>query len=228
MMLPLVLLRPQPGNDQSAMRARALGLDVVQLPLFEIIAAEPAPMPTGPFDAVLVTSANGARFGAAFLAGLADLPIYAVGEATAQAIRTLGHEHVIVGGGDAASTIPLIGAAGHRTVLHMSGTEVRAFDAPGLSITRHIIYQSAERADVDIRPMLERFERAVLAVHSPRAGERISALIPTERRSAFRLVAISQAAASASGDGWASISVSTHPDDTALLTLAESLCNCGD
>ena len=85
----LILLRPQPGNDASAERARALGTEVEQLPLFEVVPLYADAVPEGPFDALLVTSANGARFGAEVLARFAHIPIYPVGGATAEAVGGL-------------------------------------------------------------------------------------------------------------------------------------------
>ncbi len=119
-MIPLVLLRPQPGNDASATPARReMGLTVIQAPLFEVLPADGGPLPTGPFDALLLTSINGVRFGATIMAAFPDTPIYAVGEATAYAARIAGHENVITGGGDAQSTAAMMAADGRRSVLHM-------------------------------------------------------------------------------------------------------------
>jgi uroporphyrinogen-III synthase len=223
-MTPLLLLRPQPGNDASAARARARGLEVIQIPLFEIVPVDVGPLPSGPFDALLVTSANGARFGAEALAAHAHLPLYAVGEATAQATRAQGHDHVIVGGGDARSTVPMILAGGHAHILHICAADVRPFDPCGLIITRYHVYQSAERDEATVRSAITQVQRAVVAVHSPRAGRRLAALISPERRAHFHIAAISAAAAEASGEGWASLAVSAAPDDTALLACAEALC----
>lgn len=220
---PLLLLRPQPGNDQSAERARALDLEVIQLPLFEIVPVAPAPLPAGPFDALFVTSANGARHGAAALRRFADLPLFTVGEATADAIRSQGERAITVGGGDAASTIPLIVAAGHRRLLHICGADVRPFDPLGLSITRHIVYRSEPRDTQAFAPLLAALPPCVIAVHSPRAGHHIAALLPAVPRP-HRLAAISRAAADAAGPGWQQVAVASAPDDTALLRLASALC----
>ncbi|MBN8831966.1 MAG: uroporphyrinogen-III synthase [Sphingomonadales bacterium] len=220
---PLVLLRPQPGNDRSAERARAMGMEVIQIPLFEILPVEPEAEPAGPFDAVLVTSINGARYGAEMLARHAGLPVFTVGEASAQAVREQGARDVHVGGGDAASTIPLIAAAGHRAVLHICGEDVRPFDPLGLSITRHIVYRSDA---LDIRPfakVLATLPPSVVAVHSPRIGRRFNALMPPPARN-HQILAISEAAARACGTGWRRVHISPSPDDTALLRLASTLC----
>jgi uroporphyrinogen-III synthase len=224
MSLPLILLRPQPGNDASAARARAIGLDPVQLPLFEIGRVEAGPAPEGPFDAILLSSANGARFGATVLRALAHLPAYAVGEATAQAARGAGVEIVKIGGGDASSTATMMVAEGHDRVLHLCGADVRPFDPQGLTVTRHVVYQVVERAEETLRPELDRLISAVVAIHSPRAGRRLATLVAPELRSRFHIAAISTAAADACGSGWASASISAAPDDTALLHCVETLC----
>ncbi|HWJ71056.1 MAG TPA: uroporphyrinogen-III synthase [Sphingobium sp.] len=216
---PLLLLRPQPGNDESAARARALGIAVIQRPLFEIMPLTADALPDGPFDALLVTSANGVRHGSDVVRRFIDLPIFTVGEATADAIRALGGHHVQVGGGDAATTIPLIVAAGHRRLLHLCGADVRPFDPLGLAITRHSVYRSAA---LDSPPLTD-LPPAVIAVHSPRAGERLDALIPAGRGDHI-LIAISRAAADLAGPGWAQVQVAPAPDDTALLRLASALC----
>lgn len=223
MIRPLLLLRPQPGNDASAERARALGIEVVQLPLFEIVPLDHGPAPDGPFDALLVTSPNGARYGAETISRFADLPIYTVGETSAQAVREHGGRDVRLGGGDAARTIPMIVADGVKTLLHVCGEEVRPFDTLGLSIRQHIVYGSDAR---DMRPftkMLVTMPPSVIAIHSPAAGRRLNALMPPSCRN-HMVLGLSDAAAQAAGKGWRKIHVSPTPDDSALLRIASTLC----
>lgn len=219
----LVLLRPQPGNDQTAGRARAIGIEVVQIPLFETLPVETEGVPAGPFDAVLVTSANGARHGADALSQLAHLPVFVVGEASARTARDHGARTVHVGGGDAASTIPLLTAAGHKAVLHLCGEDVRPFDPMGLTVMRHVVYRSEARDARLFAKALASLPPSVMAIHSPRAGRRLNALIPAEHRYHI-LIAISDTAAQASGPGWRRVQVAEMPDDTALLRLASTLC----
>lgn len=224
MSLPLLLLRPQPGNDASAKRARAMGLDAIQLPLFETERVDSEPLPEGPFDAVLITSANGARFAPELVAAMAHLPLYVVGEASAQAVQAQGHADVRIGGGDGGSTAAMIAADGHAHVLHICGADVRPFDSHGLAIVRHPVYRAAERDAAEVKPLLETPAPAVAAVHSPRAGARLAELVSPERRAAIHIAAISQAAAQSCGAGWASLAVSAAPHDTALLACAKALC----
>jgi uroporphyrinogen-III synthase len=70
---------------------------------------------------------------------------------------------------------------------------------------------------------------ALVLIHSPRAGEHFAGLIDRAdfRRSAIALAAISAAAASAAGPGWARVDIAPLPGDHALLELAASLCKTG-
>lgn len=220
---PLLLVRPQPGNDRSAAAARALGIEVVQIPLFEIAPVPQDAVPEGPFDALLVTSVNGAVHGADLLRHYADLPVFTVGETSAQAVRAHGGLDVHVGGGDAATTIPLLAAAGHRVVLHLCGEEVRPFDSGPLTVVRHIVYRSEARDARHFTKALVTLPPAVIAVHSPAAGRRLNALMPPSLRYHI-VIAISEAAAQAVGQGWRTVKVSPTPDDSGLLHLAGTLC----
>ena len=75
----VLILRPQPGADETAARARALGLDPVVAPLFTVRPlAWQAPNPAD-FDAVMLTSANAARFGGDALTPFLGLPCYCGG-----------------------------------------------------------------------------------------------------------------------------------------------------
>ena len=57
----LFVLRPQPAAARTAAKAAAMGLDVRVHPLFAPEAIAWNPPPAQDFDAMLLTSANGAR-----------------------------------------------------------------------------------------------------------------------------------------------------------------------
>ena len=77
-----------------------MGFEPVVVPLFEVV---PLAWNADPeqFDAVAMTSANAARHGGAGLARFTHLPLFAVGEATADAARETGFNDVRVGSGNA-------------------------------------------------------------------------------------------------------------------------------
>lgn len=220
---PLMLLRPQPGNDRSAERARAMGMEAIQFPLFDIVPVAFDKSQDERVDAVLVTSANAVQFGAELLTGLRNKTVYAVGEATASVVRGQGHANVIVGGGEVASTMAIIAAAGHQRILHICGEVSRPFDPLGIEVAKRVVYRSEAR---DLRPytkFLSTLPPSVIAVHSPAAGRRLNAIMPPPCRNHF-LVTISQAAADGVGNGWRKVHIAARPDDTALLSLARTLC----
>ena len=218
----VLILRPQPGADESAGRARALALEPVVAPLFTVqpVAWE---MPEGPFGALLLTSANGARFG--LTPELAALPCYAVGEATAQAARAAGAREVVAGPSDGAAAVALMAEAGVTRALHLCGRDHLALAHPHIGLERRIVY-AAEAAEALVDAARDALARGALALlHSPRAAALFAALAPNRHR--LRIAAISPAAAAAAGGGWAEVHVAAAPGDQALLELAARLCKTG-
>ena len=118
----LFILRPEPGASATAERARALGLDCVRVPLFEV---EPlpwsAPDPAA-FDGLLLTSANALRCGGDQLARLRSLPVHAIGEATADAARASGFDVATTGDGALEQLLQALNPK--LRLLHLAG-EVR-------------------------------------------------------------------------------------------------------
>ena len=219
----VLILRPQPGADETAARARTLGLDPVVTPLFVVRPhAWQAPDPTD-FDAVMLTSANAARLGGDALTPFLAMPCYAVGEATAAAAREAGFRDIRTGSGDGAALVGMMAAAGVRDVFHPCGEDRRELDPAGLHILDTPVY-SADAID-RLSPQTETAldEGALVLLHSPRAAALFSRLRRTGRDQ-VRLAAISDAAAEEAGDGWSAISIAALPRDQALLELAAKLC----
>ncbi len=193
-----------------------MGLEPVVVPLFEIIGVEGPPVEAGRFQAVLLTSANGARHAPA---GLTHLPCFAVGESTAAAARSAGFADVRTGPCDGAAAAAMMAAAGVTRALHPCGREHLAVEAAGVAIERRIAY-AAEPVQCG------RLEGpAVAMIHSARAGARFAELAGD--KAGVAIAAISPAAAAAAGEGWAAKAVACAPRDQALLELAAKLCNHG-
>lgn len=108
----LLVTRPEPDAARTAAALRASGHSVVIAPLMRIEPLAGAAIGTGPWAAVLVTSANIAHTitGHAKRAELVRLPVFAVGERSAQAMRTLGCAHVISAGGNAGDLARTVAA----------------------------------------------------------------------------------------------------------------------
>lgn len=224
MSAPVLVLRPQPAAARSAERLRALDLSPILYPLF---AVEPLPWtppdPAG-FDAVLLTSANAARLGGGGMARYFDLPAFAVGEASARAARAAGFRWVRIGGGDAASTVPLVAIAGHSRLLHLCGDSVRPYDPCGLTVEQRPVYRTVPLGDADgLAACLPPAGPMAALIHSPRAGARLHGLAAPFDRARIAIAAISAAAAAACGQGWRGMAVAARPQEDALLRSVQTL-----
>jgi uroporphyrinogen-III synthase len=213
---PLLVLRPQPGAGATAVRAAARGIHAIVAPLFRIVPRD-WEMPDGPFDALLVTSANGAR-------ALDDrldrsLPVYAVGEATAEAARAAGFKTVLTGPGRIEELVPIIVGDGVRSLLHLAGEDPTGFDPAGLRIETRIVY-AAEPVAPPPAFADALTEGAVALLHSARAARRFRELAGP----GHRIAAISKAVLAAAGEGWKAAAVADRPTDDALLAAAARLC----
>jgi uroporphyrinogen-III synthase len=217
----LVILRPEPGASASLNRASEFGLDAIAMPLFGIHSLAWTPPDPNDFDAVLVTSANALAHGGAGLDAFRDLPLYAVGAATAEAARGAGFTNVFAGSGNVEELLSSLPP--NFRLFHPCGHDRRDLSAARQVITQLPVYAA------EALPMPEGFAviaDVVVAVHSPRAGERFAELTDSAGidRSAVRIAAISEAAAAAAGTGWADVASATEPNDAALLELAARLC----
>lgn len=225
----VLVLRPEPGASRTAALLTGRGLEPILYPLFAIEPVAWALPQDRAFDALLLTSANAVRHAGPDLAAMRVLPCYCVGEATAQAARDAGFADVRVGGGDAASTIPLLVADGRSRVLHPCGIDVRPFDPRGLRVEPIPVYCSAERGDAaSLEALIHARAPTVAMVHSPRAGGRLDALLPMDLRAPIAVVAISDAAASTCGGGWREMLVATSRNDIEMIACVQRVASRSD
>lgn len=219
----VLILRPQPGGDQTAARAEALGLTPVLAPLFSIRPLPWSPPPADGFDAVMLTSANAARQGGDALTSFAGLPCYATGEATADAAREAGFVDVRSGAADGAALLELMAADGVRSAFHPCGRDRIALKHQAVRLADVPVYaaEAVRRLPPEAEAAL--VNRALVLIHSPRAGRLFAELYRGER-DGVALAAISAAAGDAAGDGWRFVMAADEPRDEALLELAVKLC----
>ena len=225
-MLPVLILRPEPGAGETARRGAELGLTVITVPLFRV-APRPWTVPDpGQHDALLLTSANAVRHAGSGLAALAALPAYAVGAATARAAEAAGLPIARTGQRGAQALIDAMTSCGLRRILWLAGEERSAVHPGAAQITAISCYAACAVADP---PGWAKAIAgpAVLLAHSARAAQRAAALAgPAQAH--LHLAAISPAVATAAGDGWATVAAAALPTDTDLLALAAKLCQSRD
>lgn len=98
----VLVTRPQPGAGDTARRLAELGFDPVLLPLTETRAMDiPEPPEARDFDAVVATSGAALRHAPRdMMRGMARLPLFAVGDRTAEVARQAGFERADSAHGD--------------------------------------------------------------------------------------------------------------------------------
>jgi uroporphyrinogen-III synthase len=121
MQTPRILVtRPEPGASRTAERLRQAGYEPVVLSLTRIerLAFE---IPEGPFDAVVLTSAQ--ALAAIDAAPLTSIPIMAVGDMTAKAARLAGFLRIETASGSAESVATMAGSTfkPHSRLLYLCG-----------------------------------------------------------------------------------------------------------
>ena len=215
---PIAVLRPEPGNRVTAAAIEAQGRVAIRLPLFEATPlAWDTPDPAE-FDALIVTSANALRHGGAGLARLIDLPLYAVGEATAEAAKRMGFAVAGIGKAGSAELLAIAEAAGVRHALHLAGRE-RTVEPGGIIAHIVAVYASDAVAEIDTAGLAG----SVALVQSTRAGARLAELIGD--RASIAIVAIGDRAAEAVGTGWERVVVPSSVDSQALIDAAVALAD---
>lgn len=180
----ILVTRPEPDASGTAMRLGALGHQVHVDPMLIVEPLRDARLPGGAFDALALTSVNGARALAERpeLGSLLGLPLYAVGRRTAAAVPE-GFARLHVAGGDGEALVALLREQlphGSR-ILHVCG-EDRALDlgaalaGDGLSVELFELYRARAAA---------RFSPATVAVLK---GRQIDAALHFSLRTATTLV----------------------------------------
>ncbi len=224
-MVPLVIIRPEPGNLATAVAARALALDARSFPLFEVVAYSWEAVLPDRYDALLVGSANVFRLGGRGLTALRSLPVYAVGAATAAAAAAAGFTRVKIGTGTLQAVLGELAPGDHR-LLRLTGQERVSLTLPnGTSMDERVVYASQPRALPGELATLLR-QPAIIALHSAEAAQHLTAECVRHglRRAPLRLAALSTRIGAAAGDGWGEVAAAAMPDDKALLALARQMC----
>ena len=185
-----LITRPQPDADAFAALCAGAGVEPVVCPLMEIV-RRPAPTALDGVGALAFTSANGVR---AFAANspVRDLPVFAVGPASAAAAHAAGFTDVAAAGGDVAALAALIADARARidgAVLHAAGARragdlVSALGAAGVSARRCVLY---EARDAEALP-----ETAIQAIASSPPVDWVALFSPASAALFARLVAAAQ------------------------------------
>jgi len=188
-------------------------------------------------QAVLFTSANGVRAFAA-ASPRRELPVLAVGDASAAAARIAGFRSVASAGGDVADLVELVSA--HLSpeggaLLHAAGSAVAGdlagtLAARGFTVHRATLYDAVpiDALAPELAAAMQRGEADAALFFSPRTATTFVRLAAAagvgDACRAIMAVALSPAVASALGElSWRAVRVAARPSQDDLLAALDAL-----
>lgn len=222
--------RAEPGATATGARLKALGHEALVAPVIGIVPVEGARIDLAGVGALAFTSANGVQAFAG-LSAMRGLPVYAVGDATAEAAKAAGFSEVVSADGDVAALAVLIaarrgdwaGAVLHPSAAKPAGELAGALAAAGVEARTVPVYdiRVAEALSAAVAEALAAGALDGVLIHSPSAARATAALLPPEAAERLAAFALSQAcAAPLAALGFRLLEVAPFPRDEALLKLA--------
>jgi uroporphyrinogen-III synthase len=218
-----IILRPQPGAAETAARVAALGHVPLVLPATEI-AATTVTLPTGPWQAVLVTSGHALR-----AMPVLDAQLLSVGDATAALARDLGWADVVSAAGDVEALTrlaqtrlkPELGRLLYPRGATVAGDLEGRLEAAGFEIEAPVVYAGRPAADFPnaLRSTLQAGAGDIL-IHAPSAGRALAEAAAGVALDEWRAVCLSAAiAATIEGLDWQAVSIAAEPTEASLMEV---------
>ncbi|HVV34361.1 MAG TPA: uroporphyrinogen-III synthase [Vitreimonas sp.] len=220
MSLRVAITRAAPENARTAAYLQQRGASPLLAPLLDIVPRAFDANVHG-VQALLFTSSNGVH---AFTreSAVRSVPVFAVGDATAQAARALGFAEVRSADGDVAALAALVartlkpaeGKLVHIGGAHVAGDLGGALKNAGFSVERRIGYEAEA---VRSLPLAFREPLDAVLFHSARAAEILADLGPPDTHR-LKAVCISAAVADAARKtAWKQVIVASAPREDALV-----------
>ncbi len=229
----VLLTRPRPDAEETARLLTERNIETVIAPSIDISDVGGVTLDLEGVQAVLFTSANGVR-AFARATGRRDLPVFAVGDATAQAALDSGFIQVTSAGGDVAALAALVqdhldptaGALLHAAGSAVAGDLAGDLANHGFAVRRRQLYQAQTVGvlPVDARNALEQGTVDAVLFYSPRTAAHFATLVAAAGlQSCCRQIvagclsaAVAEAAAALP---FAEIRVAATPDQAALFDV---------
>lgn len=180
---PFIVTRPAVDAARFLQAARNAGRRVLSMPVIDIHFLDDAPVASCSWQAVAITSANGARAIARRTdrAHLVQAKAVCVGPASTQAALEAGFLHVLQAArGDVEGVIETVRThlrPQNGPILYASGAITRGalekrLAAEGFEVVRQVLYEArpAERLTAETQAALRK-ERGTVALYSPRSAK---------------------------------------------------------
>ncbi len=233
----VLVTRPQADAEPLVEALQALGFQVLSAPLLAVEPIKAARIDLDGVQALLFTSANGVRVFAE-LSPERGLPVFAVGDATAQAAADAGFARTESAGGtveDLAALVvrrldPAAGVLFHGAASQVAGDLKGLLEAAGFPVRRKVLYRTrpAQRLSSGTRRAIAEGRLDAVLFFSPRTAETFVRLSTEAGLStAFascHAVCLSQAvAAKLEALTWRDVRVAAQPDQDHLLRAVQAV-----
>ena len=238
-----LITRPEEDAAPLAAALAERRIEVTLEPLLTIRPLPEAAIDLAGVQALLFTSANGVRAladlaGARGLSGWRDLPVYAVGNATAVAARSVGFTRIESAAGDVAALARLVAARLDPTagpLFHAAGSAVAgdlsgSLEQAGFTVRRAVLYEAkpADQLSPSTVTALANGAFDLALFFSPRTAATFVALVRAAGEGVVAgcrkttALCLSPAVASALGElPWRGVQVAAQPELSALLDLVD-------
>lgn len=224
MSLPVFVLRPEPGLTSTLVAAFERGLAARGMPLAQV---EPVAWkaPAEPFDAILIGSGNAIRHGGAELDKVRHLPVYAVGEATAQTAREAGMTLELVGQGGLQALLDSLDDTPRR-LLRLAGETRLPLYSPSSTTIVTVITYAAKFLSLGAAQARMLGRGGVVMLHSGEMARHFALQCETLGVDKGQLViaAMAPRIAEMAGAGWHSVHIAPARNDASLLEMTAGLC----
>ncbi|MAL79146.1 MAG: hypothetical protein CMN55_08550 [Sneathiella sp.] len=239
--MKILITRPEPDASALADILSGRGHEPRLAPMMFIENLPNRTLDTAGAQALLITSANGAR-ALGRLAGDKNIRCFAVGRATAEALRAEGYAHVTAAGGDVNSLRDVIIDAatpdGGR-LIHVSGSEVAGdlvgmLTEQGFDCERLVLYEALPVTSLDAKITREIKAGSIPAVlfYSPRTAAIFTGIVTAAGLAPFMESMTAYCLSAAIADKisslrWQEVKIATEPDQEKLLALLPPVGQAG-
>lgn len=231
----IIVTRAEPDGASTAARIEALGVRALQAPLLQMQSVLfPVPDATK-YDAVIFTSANGVKAleQSGQLAGFVDLPLFTVGDRTADVARQAGFTNIASADGNLEDLVALVqreltqGRIYYPAAKHRSG-DLATVLAP-IEVDSVICYEMVPATVLpdDIIALLNSGDACAILLYSRRTAEIFCDLVvdilPQDKRSNITALCLSEnVAAPMVANHFTRIGLADYPSEEAMMALALS------
>lgn len=229
--IPVLLTRPRDQAEGFALKLSARFGPRVQPLVAPLMAPEylAPPMPEGPFDAVIFTSAHGVE-GARRLGVPLPRLAWCVGRSTAAKAAAAGFEARSSDGDVSDLVAALLAAPEKGRFLYLRGVDTTGdlenlLISKGISVLSLQVYlQKSIPLEGECVPLLRQPGPIIVPLFSPRSAALFAEALPVDTHATLLLAAMSEAvAAAAAGIPHQTLVTAARPDARAMLDAVETL-----